>query len=113
MTDTIFQQIIDKTIPADIVYEDEHCLAFHDIQPQAPVHILIIPKQSMINLADTTPQDDKLLGHLLLMAHKIAASLQVDDGYRLVINHGAKGGQSVFHLHLHLLAGRVMQWPPG
>lgn len=113
MTDTIFQQIIDKTIPAEIVYEDELCLAFHDLMPKAPIHILIIPKQGITQISHATADDQALLGHLLLSANHIAKEFNTEDGFRLVINNGAKGGQSVFHLHVHLLGGRVMEWPPG
>ena len=113
MTDTIFQKIIDKTVPADIIYEDEHCLAFHDLMPKAPIHVLIIPKNSITQINQATSEDQSLLGHLLLTANTIAEQLSTKDGFRLVINNGAKGGQSVFHLHVHLLGGRIMEWPPG
>lgn len=113
MTDTIFQKIIDKEIPADIVYEDDLCLAFRDVNPQAPVHILIIPKQSIAKVCETTTDHSELMGHMILQANAIAKQEDIEDGYRLVINNGAKAGQSVFHLHLHLLGGRIMQWPPG
>ncbi len=110
---TIFQKIIDRQIPADIVYEDDLCLAFRDINPQAPVHILLIPKKPIPMLSAVEPQDQALLGHLLVTAPKIAKEQGLDNGFRLVINNGAEGGQTVFHLHLHILGGRVMQWPPG
>lgn len=113
MSDQIFQGIIDKTIPADIVYEDEHCLAFHDIQPQAPIHILVIPKLPIQQLNQATTEHQSLMGHLMLTANAIAAEQGIGDAYRVVINNGAKAGQSVFHLHLHILGGRIMQWPPG
>lgn len=113
MTDTIFQKIIDKEIPAEIVYEDEQCLAFKDIEPQAPVHILIIPKISIAKVIDATEEDELLLGHMIIIANKIAKEQNIADGYQLVINNGAKGGQSVFHLHLHLIGGRILNWPPG
>ncbi len=113
MTDTLFQRIIDKSIPADIVYEDELCLAFRDTQPQAPTHILVIPKTAITQLSKITEDHQALLGHLLLTANKIANDEGIGDAYRVVINNGAKAGQSVFHLHLHILGGRVMQWPPG
>jgi histidine triad (HIT) family protein len=113
MTDTIFQKIIDKEIPADILYEDDLCLAFRDINPQAPVHILIIPKKSIAKVCETTKDDSELMGHMILQANAIAKKEGIEDGYRLVINNGAKAGQSVFHLHLHILGGRIMQWPPG
>ena len=110
---TIFGKIIKREIPADIVYEDELCLAFRDVNPQAPVHVLIIPKQEMAKLADATAVDQALLGHLMLTAGNIARALGVEKAFRLVVNNGAEAGQSVFHLHLHLLAGRPLQWPPG
>ena len=110
---TIFKKIIDGEIPADVVYEDEHCLAFRDINPQAPTHVLLIPKKEIPALDDLTPQDHALAGHLLLMAPKIAAQLELTDGYRVVINNGANAGQEVPHLHLHVLGGRAMKWPPG
>ena len=110
---TIFGKIIKREIPADIVYEDELCLAFRDVNPQAPVHVLIIPKQEMAKLADATAVDQALLGHLMLTAGNIARALGVEKAFRLVVNNGAEAGQSVFHLHLHLLAGRPLHWPPG
>ena len=111
---TIFQKIIDKQIPAKIVYEDEISLAFHDISPQAPIHILIIPKKAIVNIATASPEDKELLGHLMLVAGEVARSLGVDEqGYRLVTNINEYGGQSVYHLHIHLLAGRQLLWPPG
>ncbi|MEC7985898.1 MAG: histidine triad nucleotide-binding protein [Myxococcota bacterium] len=111
---TIFQKIIDKEIPADIVYEDDHVLAFRDIQPQAPVHILIIPKKAIVNMATATEDDETLLGKLMLTAARIAKELGVaEQGYRLVTNCNEYGGQSVYHLHIHLLAGRQLSWPPG
>lgn len=112
--DTIFGKIIRREIPADIVYEDDLCLAFRDIAPQAPVHILIIPKKPIVSLADTHfPEDKALLGHLMLIAAEIARKEELAKGYRLVVNTGADGGQTVFHLHLHLLGGRSLSWPPG
>ena len=110
---TIFQRIIDKEIPAKIVHEDELCLAFHDVSPQAPTHVLVIPKQEIANLAAAQPGDQALLGHLLLTAKKVAEQLGLTDGYRTVINCGRDGGQSVDHLHIHLLGGRALHWPPG
>lgn len=112
MTDTIFQKIINKEIPASIVYEDDQCLAFNDIQPQAPTHILIIPKKSIDKLSSAQDEDKALIGHLLLTANRIAEDLKL-DAFRIIINNGAKAGQTVFHLHVHLMSGRVMQWPPG
>ena len=111
--DTIFGKIIRREIPADIVYEDELALAFKDVNPQAPVHILIIPKKPIPKLADAQDQDGELLGHLLLTARKVAQEAGLGNGYRLVINNGNDGGQTVYHLHLHILGGRQMKWPPG
>ena len=111
--ETLFSKIIKREIPADIVYEDNKCLAFKDINPQAPVHILIIPKQPIAFLADATVDDVELLGHLMLMARQIAADQGHADDFRVVINNGADAGQTVFHLHIHLLAGRTFYWPPG
>ena len=110
---TIFSKIIRREIPADIVYEDEHCLAFRDINPQAPTHILVIPKKEIVKLSDAGDGDQALMGHLMLAAGKIARQEGVEDAFRLVINNGAGAGQSVFHLHLHIIAGRRMHWPPG
>lgn len=110
---TLFSKIIAREIPADIVYEDEHCLAFRDINPQAPTHVLLIPKQEIPRLADAAAADQALLGHLLLAAGKVAQQLGVGDAFRLVVNNGADAGQSVFHLHLHIIAGRPLHWPPG
>ena len=112
MADTIFTRIINREIPADIVYEDELCLAFRDINPQAPVHILIIPKKPMPTLNGAEKADQKLLGHLMLVANEVAAIEGVDD-FRLVLNNGVGAGQEVFHMHFHLLAGRSFTWPPG
>jgi histidine triad (HIT) family protein len=113
VADTIFTKIINRQIPADIVYEDEQCLAFKDINPQAPVHLLLIPKKPLDMLSNAKPADQAMLGHLLLAAAKIARQLKVDGAFRLVINNGEEGGQAVFHLHMHLLAGRPFRWPPG
>ena len=111
---TIFQKIIDKEIPADIVYEDDEVLAFRDIQPQAPIHVLIIPRKPIVNISTATAEDSALLGKLMLVAAKIADTLGVtESGYRLVTNINQHGGQSVYHLHIHLLAGRQLHWPPG
>jgi histidine triad (HIT) family protein len=110
---TIFGKIIRREIPADIVYEDEHCLAFRDVNPQAPTHVLLIPKQEIDKLASAGAGHQALLGHLMLAAGKIARQLGVGDAFRLVVNNGADAGQSVFHLHLHILAGRPLRWPPG
>jgi histidine triad (HIT) family protein len=113
MTDTIFGKIIRREIPADIVYEDELALAFRDVTPQAPVHILVIPKQPIPMLEKAEEGDRQLLGHLLLTAKKVAAQENLAKGYRVVINNGEHGGQTVFHLHLHLLGDRQLGWPPG
>ena len=110
---TIFKRILDKEIAADVVYEDDSCLAFRDINPQSPTHVLIIPKKELPSLADAQETDAPLLGYLLLIAAKIAARLGLSNGYRAVINCGRDGGQTVDHLHVHLLGGRSMKWPPG
>lgn len=112
-TETIFSKIIRREIPVDIVYEDDLALAFKDINPQAPVHILVIPKKPIVKLADAEPLDQALLGHLLLTVQQVAAAAGLKNGYRVVINNGADGGQTVYHLHLHILGGRPMEWPPG
>ena len=110
---TIFQQIIDRQIPADIVYEDDQALAFRDLHAQAPTHVLVIPKRAIPSLAEAADEDSALLGHLLLVARKVAEQLGLTNGYRTVINCGRDGGQTVDHLHVHLLGGRVLNWPPG
>ena len=109
---TIFKRIIDGEIPANIIYQDDHCLAFRDIA-QAPTHFLVIPKQEIPALADLTEADQQLAGHLLLVARRLARELGLAGGYRVVINNGPDAGQSVDHLHLHVLAGRALGWPPG
>ncbi len=113
MTETIFSKIIRKEIPATIVYEDDLALGFKDVNPQAPVHILIIPKKPIPQLELATEEDQSLLGHLLLVVNKIAQEMGLKKGYRVVINNGEEGGQTVYHLHLHLLGDRPMTWPPG
>lgn len=113
MSETIFAKIIRREVPADIVYEDGVCLAFRDTRPQAPTHILIIPKKPIVSLADLQADDQSIMGALMLAASQIAKQLQLDGGYRLVINCGPDAGQSVDHLHVHLLAGRSLSWPPG
>jgi histidine triad (HIT) family protein len=113
VSDTIFGKIARKEIPADIVYEDELCLAFKDIDPQAPVHVLLIPKAPVARLADATQADATLLGHLLLRVPEIARSQGIGDAFRVVVNNGEDAGQEVFHLHLHILGGRPLSWPPG
>lgn len=113
---TLFEKIIAREIPAKIVYEDEHCAAFNDINPQAPVHVLIVPKKPVPRVGEAAPEDQALLGALLLAAQKVATDLGVnstDKGFRLVINNGSAGGEAVPHLHVHLLAGRDLGWPPG
>jgi len=111
---TIFEKIIARQIPAKIAYEDELVLAFHDINPQAPTHVLIVPKKTIPRIALAGSPDQALLGHLLLKAAEVAAKLGLQDtGYRLVINNGRDGGESVPHLHCHILGGRPMAWPPG
>jgi histidine triad (HIT) family protein len=110
---TVFKRIIDREIPAKIVYEDDLCLAFEDIKPQAPTHLIVIPKREIGSLDDLTEQDSGLAGHLLLVAKKIAAELELSGGYRVVTNCGRDAGQEVLHLHFHLLAGRKLGWPPG
>ena len=113
MGDNIFLKIIEGKFKADVVYEDERCLAFRDINPQAPTHVLIIPRTVIATHGDITEADRDLLGHLHLVAAKLAVQLGIDDGYRLVLNCLDRAGQTVPHLHLHLLGGRDMQWPPG
>jgi histidine triad (HIT) family protein len=110
---TIFKKIIDGELNADIVFQDELCLAFHDVSPQAPIHVLLIPKKEVVNVAALSPEDHQLAGHLLLTVGKIARKLGIENGYRVVANCGSDGGQSVDHLHLHILAGRQLTWPPG
>ena len=110
---TLFQKIIAGEIPAEIILEDELAFAIRDISPQAPVHILVIPKKPLPRLAKGNAEDQALLGHLLLVARSLAESEKLDEGYRVVINNGPHGGESVPHLHVHLLGGRQMTWPPG
>jgi histidine triad (HIT) family protein len=107
MSDTIFGKIIRGEIPSEFLYEDEHCIAINDINPQAPVHVLVIPKRCIPRLADAETGDQALLGHLLLAAGKVAEQLGVSEAFRLVINYGSGAGQTVFHLHLHIIAGRT------
>jgi histidine triad (HIT) family protein len=113
MTDNLFLKIINRQIPADIVYEDDRCLAFRDINPQAPVHVLIIPRKVIPTHADIQEADRELLGHLHLVAAKLAVQLGLAKGYRLIVNCQEQAGQTVPHLHLHLLGGRSFHWPPG
>jgi len=110
---TIFKRIIDGEIPADILYQDDQCLAFRDVSPQAPTHVLVIPKREIASLADLRDDDAELAGHMLLVVRKLAKDLGLTDGYRVIANTGPDAGQSVDHLHFHLLGGRPMKWPPG
>ena len=113
MSKTLFEKIIDKEIPAEIIYEDEVSIVIKDINPQAPTHLLIIPKKVIPKLSDASDNDKDVLGHLMLLAKDISNQLGLDETFRLVVNNGAKAGQSVFHLHIHLLSGRPLNWPPG
>ena len=105
---TLFEKIIAREIPADIIFEDDLVLAFNDINPQAPTHVLVIPKKPIPRIAEAVPDDHQVLGHLLLKAREVAAELNLENGYRLVINNGPDGGESVPHLHLHILGGRAL-----
>lgn len=113
MSKTLFEKIIAKELPASFVYEDEQCVVIKDINPGAPMHFLVIPRKPIPRLSDSKPQDKELLGHLLLVAGKIAQDAGHGEAYRVAINNGAGAGQSVFHLHLHVLGGRPLKWPPG
>ena len=114
MSETVFSKIIAREIPADIVFENDQVLAFRDINPQAPIHIVIIPKKPIPTLNDLTPDDAELIGQLFLAAKHVAAELGVaESGYRTLINCNRDGGQDIFHVHMHLMAGRSMGWPPG
>lgn len=113
MSKTIFQKIIDREIPAKIEFEDEQCVVLHDVQPQAPLHLLIIPKKLIPRISEATPADEQVLGHLLTVAAAVAKKLNLTHGFRLVINNGVHASESVPHLHVHLLAKRQMSWPPG
>jgi histidine triad (HIT) family protein len=110
---TIFKRIIDREIPAKIVYEDEFCLAFEDIHPQAPTHVVVIPKKEIVSVDDVTEADAPLIGHLFVAIRTIAAKLGLGNGYRVVTNCGPDAGQAVMHIHFHMLAGRKLAWPPG
>merc|ERR1711934_1203221 len=110
---TIFSKIIDKSIPADILFEDDKCLAFSDVSPQAPTHFLVIPKKIIPMISQADDSDEALLGHLLMVAKQVADKKGLDNGYRMVINNGKDGAQSVYHLHIHVMGGRQMNWPPG
>jgi len=113
MSKTLFEKICEREIPASIVHEDELCVAFKDVNPTAPLHVLVVPRKPMPQLSDAKAEDQGLLGHLLLIANKVAADAGYGSAYRTVINNGAGAGQSVFHLHLHVIAGRPLKWPPG
>lgn len=110
---TIFKRILDKEIPAEFIYEDDRCVAIRDINPQAPTHVLIIPRDQIVSLVEANESNAPLLGHLLLVASRLAVQLGLENGYRTVINCGRDGGQTVDHLHVHLLGGRPLSWPPG
>ncbi len=110
---TIFSKIIEKQIPATIHYEDDLCIAFNDINPQAPVHILLIPKKPISSHQQVQKEDQTLMGHLILKAKEIALKQHLTKGWRLVLNNGEEGGQQVYHLHFHILGGRSLKWPPG
>ena len=110
---TIFKRIIDGEISADVVYDDELCLAFRDINPQAPTHVLVIPKKEIASIDTIADEDQSLIGHLWLVIRNLARELNLSSGYRVVVNCGSEGGQTVDHLHFHLLAGRSLTWPPG
>lgn len=110
---TIFEKIINKEIPGTILYEDDECIVLKDINPQSPVHVLIIPKRVISRLAETKDTDKGLLGHLLIIAKEQSKKLGIENGYRLVINNGTLAGETVPHLHIHLLGGRPLNWPPG
>jgi histidine triad (HIT) family protein len=111
---TLFEKIADREIPADIVYEDDQCICFRDINPQAPVHLLIVPRKPITRISETADEDAAILGHLLLTANKVSKQEGfADSGFRTVINNGKDGGEEVPHLHLHILAGRKLNWPPG
>ncbi len=109
----VFQKIIAGEIPADIIYEDEQCLAFHDIAPQAPTHVLIIPRKPIRSVADLQDEDGELVAHLWKVIRNLAEKLELQNGYRVIVNCGRDGGQEVEHLHYHLLGGRALKWPPG
>ncbi|HUS19991.1 MAG TPA: histidine triad nucleotide-binding protein [Terriglobales bacterium] len=113
MSDCLFCKIIAGQIPSKKVYEDDKVFAFEDIEPQAPTHVLLVPKKHIVGLKEATPEDAEILGYLQLVAAKLGHERKIEDGYRTVYNVGPKSGQSVFHLHLHLIGGRDMKWPPG
>ncbi|XP_072570885.1 adenosine 5'-monophosphoramidase HINT1 [Paramormyrops kingsleyae] len=111
--DTIFGKIIRKEISANVFYEDDQCIAFHDIAPQAPVHFLVVPKKPISHLSKAEAEDAALLGHLMIVAKDCAEKQGLSEGYRLVVNEGPHGGQTVYHIHIHIMGGRQMGWPPG
>ncbi|MED6266405.1 Histidine triad nucleotide-binding protein 1 [Characodon lateralis] len=111
--DTIFGKIVRKEIPVNLIYEDDQCVAFPDIAPQAPTHILVVPKKPIVQLSQAEESDAALLGHMLIVAKKLAEEAGLSKGYRIIINDGPDGGQSVYHIHIHVLGGRTMGWPPG
>jgi histidine triad (HIT) family protein len=114
MSKTLFEKIRDREIPATFVYEDDRCMCFKDIGPQAPVHLLVVPKTVIVRINEAAESDESVLGHLLLVAAKVARQEGfAEDGFRLVINNGPNGGEAVPHLHVHVLAGRQLEWPPG
>ena len=113
LTDCLFCKIVKKELPSEIVYEDDDMLAFRDIKPQAPVHVLIIPKRHIETLADLTEDDEDIIGHAMFVASRVARDLGIGEGFRVVANCGKEAGQSVFHIHMHLLGGRSLGWPPG
>jgi histidine triad (HIT) family protein len=113
MAKTLFEKIIDREIPATFVHEDDQCIVIRDINPTAPLHVLVIPRKPMPRLCDAVPEDQSLLGHLMMVATKVATDEGYGEAFRVVVNNGAGSGQSVFHLHLHVIAGRPMKWPPG
>ncbi len=110
---SLFSKIIDREIPAEIEYEDERCIAFRDIDPKAPTHVLVVPRKPIPRIAEAQAEDAELLGHLLLIAARTAKKLGLDEGFRVVVNNGPHGGEAVPHLHVHLLGGRKLAWPPG
>ncbi|MCS7178985.1 MAG: histidine triad nucleotide-binding protein [Anaerolineae bacterium] len=113
MVECIFCRIVRREAPARILYQDDEVTAFHDAHPQAPVHVLIVPNRHIVGIAQAKPEDAPLLGRMLVVARQLAEDLKITEGYRLVVNSGPLSGQSVFHLHLHLLGGRPLRWPPG
>ncbi|KAG8176163.1 hypothetical protein JTE90_012953 [Oedothorax gibbosus] len=111
--DTIFGKIVRGEIPTKFIYEDDKCVAFNDINPEAPVHILVVPRKPIVQLSSAEEEDGPLIGHLLLVARKVAKEAGLEKGFRIVINDGPEGGQSVYHLHVHVFGGRRLTWPPG